>query len=1138
MPDYLSPGVYIEELEGPAPISGVSTSTAALIGMAERGPVNVPILCTSPGDYSRWFGGLLSKDDFTDPVDPHRAHCYLPYAVQGFFNNLGRRAYVMRVLPAEANAAWEFLYDRTGSSPVSSVLMRNAPEGSGTAAAPLIMLSPLPPAGPTSIIRIGDGSASEYLGIAATAAIADLVALDLPLQLGHNAATPITAYARAAKAGAVGPHTLAGDAQPGDKTLLIHSPDNLAGLANWMIEVAAGGIFEIVVPANIMALGGGIYSISLSQPLANGYSSAANATAITALQSVPGKAGAAGPHTLTADAKPGDTTLSVNSPNALDTLTNWMIELDGAGVHDIMLPTVVTPGGGGNFTITLAGPLAHGYSAAPGATIVTALQAPTDTLDLAASGGDALLFASGGGLTSPNLIDIDPADPATREVRTIGTLARLSFTQPAVVDWPAKTQLSPVTLTSAAPTSLTAAAAAGSRVLSLASRAHVEEGTVLLVGTGPAHEYAVVLTVQGTRALGADPGSVVLDEGLVGSYPNGAAVVPATVDAAAPAGRRATRILLPISAGTSTAIATWEAGWAPGDIVRVSLPDGTVAFNVIAAAPTGQNLDRVTLSGPVQRNHALGAPVVSRSPLIQVQALDRGSWGRRLALAVEDEDPGLVSRAEVASLVGPTQLRLTTLTGIESGSYLELVDPSSGAVIDPGSPLKVHSVDRSTTTIRLDNALSAAQASAIGVAVQPIRLRSRELRLTVYLYRQPDPAVPSRNTQVIQTELFRNLSMDHRHSRYFESVIGAIGGPPRLTDRRPEGASWLIRTKDTAATATAQEAARLGPEALIDVLPNGLQRPARHLLDRDGDDSIATVDDQMYLGQDDPEPLNRTGIFALLNVPQISIVAIPGQGSGQVQAALIDHCEHTLYRFAVLDPAHADAGLADIQAQRQAFDTKHAAIYYPWLTIPDPMPTNLSTITDFPLPPCGHIVGIYARVDEERGVHKAPANEVVQGITGLMRSLAKGEQDILNPSPTNINVIRDFRPDGRGIRVWGARVMTSDDNFKYIPVRRLLMFIEQSIDLGLQGVVFEPNAPPLWAQVERVVGNFLTDVWRSGALEGTKPEEAFFVRCDRTTMTQTDIDNGRLIVLIGVAPVKPAEFVIIRISLFTATTNQ
>jgi len=239
----------------------------------------------------------------------------------------------------------------------------------------------------------------------------------------------------------------------------------------------------------------------------------------------------------------------------------------------------------------------------------------------------------------------------------------------------------------------------------------------------------------------------------------------------------------------------------------------------------------------------------------------------------------------------------------------------------------------------------------------------------------------------------------------------------------------------------------------------------------------------------------------------------------------------------VLDPQYPDSGLADIQAQRQAFDTKFAAIYYPWLTIPDPMPTNLLSIADFPLPPSGHVVGVYARVDDSRGVFKAPANEVVQGITGLTRSLVKGDQDILNPSPTNINVIRDFRHDGRGIRVWGARIMTSDDNYRYVPVKRLLMFIEQSLDVGLQDVVFEPNAPPLWATVERVIGNFLTTVWASGGLQGATPDQSFFVRCDLTTMTQDDIDAGRLIALVGVAPVKPAEYVIIQISLTTATNT-
>jgi phage tail sheath protein FI len=241
------------------------------------------------------------------------------------------------------------------------------------------------------------------------------------------------------------------------------------------------------------------------------------------------------------------------------------------------------------------------------------------------------------------------------------------------------------------------------------------------------------------------------------------------------------------------------------------------------------------------------------------------------------------------------------------------------------------------------------------------------------------------------------------------------------------------------------------------------------------------------------------------------------------------------YRFAVLDtlPEPTDT-ISDAQGQRQQFDSKYAALYYPWLTIPDPFPANLADIHDYPIPPSGHLLGVYARTDTDRGVHKAPANEIVRGITGLRRKVNKEEQDILNPYPVNINVIRDFRDNNRGIRVYGGRVITSDPDWKYVNVRRLMIFIEASLERGLQWVVFEPNADPLWARVRRVVSNFLTTVWRNGALEGAKVEEAFFVKCDRTTMTQSDIDNGRLIVVVGVAPVKPAEFVIVRIGLWTA----
>jgi phage tail sheath protein FI len=258
-----------------------------------------------------------------------------------------------------------------------------------------------------------------------------------------------------------------------------------------------------------------------------------------------------------------------------------------------------------------------------------------------------------------------------------------------------------------------------------------------------------------------------------------------------------------------------------------------------------------------------------------------------------------------------------------------------------------------------------------------------------------------------------------------------------------------------------------------------------------------------------------------------------------VQQTLIEHCEEMRYRFAVLDgPPPPNDAIADVLAVRQRYDTKYAALYYPWVTIPDPLPGNLAAITQVAIPSSGHVVGIYARTDIERGVHKAPANEVIRAITGLSRYLNYSEQDILNPFPTNINVHRDFRPDGRGFRVWGARVITSDPDWKYVPVRRLLLFIEKSIDRGLQWVVFEPNAEPLWARVTFAIRSFLETVRRNGALEGTTPEQAYFVICDRTTMTQADIDNGRFICVVGVAPVKPAEFVIIRIGLKTATAEE
>ena len=340
---------------------------------------------------------------------------------------------------------------------------------------------------------------------------------------------------------------------------------------------------------------------------------------------------------------------------------------------------------------------------------------------------------------------------------------------------------------------------------------------------------------------------------------------------------------------------------------------------------------------------------------------------------------------------------------------------------------------------------------------------------------------------------------------------------------------------DRAPTPADAQAIRLAPETLIDVLSSGRTQPARHPLSG-GDNAVNSIANGIYLGADHVEPELRTGLFSLTTLPVLGLVAVPGQADVEIQQALIDHCERDRYRFAILDgnpPGH-DA-LTDILAQRQQFDTTYAALYTPWVTIPDPYPENLAVVEPLALPPSGHVMGLIARIDTTRGVHKAPANEVLSAVTGLTRYLNKAEQDLINPYPYNICAIRRFA--NRGIRVFGARVITSDSSLKYIPVRRLLLFIEQSVEIGLQWVVFEPNAEPLWARVRQSVTAFLTSVWRDGALEGTTVEQAFFVKCDRTTMTQDDIDNGRLICLVGVAPVKPAEFVIIRVGLMTANAQ-
>ena len=361
------------------------------------------------------------------------------------------------------------------------------------------------------------------------------------------------------------------------------------------------------------------------------------------------------------------------------------------------------------------------------------------------------------------------------------------------------------------------------------------------------------------------------------------------------------------------------------------------------------------------------------------------------------------------------------------------------------------------------------------------------------------------NNQVVQDESFTNLRLlDDKSPLYFGTAI--------------DGASSLI------------ELAGLGTGFPTDLSVLGkfpTSKTGGLVPLAGGEDGLdkLTVDD--FVGEDNGSG-KRTGIQALEDIDEVSICLVPDVWAPTVHQALILHCETLKDRFAILDPQDG-LSIEQIRDVKENLDSKYAALYYPWIEVRDAFAGRNVEIA-----PSGHVAGIYARVDVERGVHKAPANEIIRGITKIADEVTKREQDLLNPK--GINALRFF--PGRGNRVWGARTISSDSSWKYVNVRRLFIMVEESIDEGTQFVVFEPNAEPTWARVRQTITNFLTTVWRSGALEGTTADQAFFVKCDRTTMSQDDIDNGRLICVIGIAPVKPAEFVIFQIQqLVRSNTN-
>jgi len=296
--------------------------------------------------------------------------------------------------------------------------------------------------------------------------------------------------------------------------------------------------------------------------------------------------------------------------------------------------------------------------------------------------------------------------------------------------------------------------------------------------------------------------------------------------------------------------------------------------------------------------------------------------------------------------------------------------------------------------------------------------------------------------------------------------------------------------------------------------------------------AIAAVTPDSIIG----DAAARSGIAGFEAAEDVTMVCVPDlmalfqagkitmEGFKAVQQGLLDHCANMKDRFAILDcpPGMTPQDIKEWRMRETGYDSKYGALYYPWIKVTNPLGGGDGIL----VPPCGHMAGVYARSDSERGVHKAPANEVIRGVIGLETKITKVEQDSLNP--VGVNCIRPF--PGRGIRIWGARTLASDALWRYINVRRLFNFVEKSIEIGTQWVVFEPNDRDLWERIKRDITAFLTRVWRDGALFGATPEEAFYVKCDDEINTVEIRDAGQVIIEIGIAPVKPAEFVIFRIS--------
>ena len=482
------------------------------------------------------------------------------------------------------------------------------------------------------------------------------------------------------------------------------------------------------------------------------------------------------------------------------------------------------------------------------------------------------------------------------------------------------------------------------------------------------------------------------------------------------------------------------------------------------------------------------------SGVLKITAANPGAWAEDLRVIVS---PASKAKTQVMAASG-AELTLKNADGFNPGDVVELFDGKSIAYAT------VKSVLDKVITLDAPCPLDVADPK-VGTAKY---IKTCEISITARLGDN--------------VEVYENLSLK---PDAVNNVCVKTSRSDLITiEVMPAKAASAPKEKDKEskeAPAPAPKAASIVPFELC----GGEKEELVLTLQGGSNGSVLSVTADAFLGKDDG-PGRRTGLQAFQENGNVSIMAIPGVTAPEVQAALIAFCENKKSCFAILDVPMELKKTNDVAAFRDMYDSTYAAMYHPWLEMYDAGAKRSAYF-----PPSGAMAGIYARTDVERGVHKAPANEVVRGCTGLSCAYNEGEQDILNPM--GVNLIRAFT--GRGIRVWGARTISSNGLWKYLNVRRLFIYVEESIKANTNWVVFEPNSSVLWSRVTRTIETFLATCWRDGALAGSTPSEAFFVECGPTTMTQDDIDNGRLICQIGIAPVKPAEFVIFRITQKTAS---